>query len=496
MIDALFNLASGFKGLISFMNLVAVFAGAAIGTIVGILPGLGPAATIAILLPLTLGMGPTAGLIMLAGIFFGSQYGGAITSILLRIPGEASSVMTCLDGYEMTKRGRAGAALTASAVGSFFAATIGFVGLTLFAIPLARFALKFGPPEFFVISVVGLSVLIGASGGSFLKNLTMVVLGLMLSSVGTDPIVGSIRFDFGFSPLSKGIDYVPVLIGIFGMAEVIHWTITREKYTEEIKSIRFRDLYPTREEWRRMMPAIFRGGVIGFFVGLLPGPGAITATYVSYAVEKKTSKRPEEFGHGAIEGVAGPESANNAGSVGQMVPLLALGLPFSAVTAMMLGALQMQGIATGPMFIVQQPDIFWTLIASFYVGNLVLLCFNLPLIGIFALVLRTPMWVLMSVVTLLCIVGTYSLGNEMIDVWIMVIFGVIGFFMRRFEYEAAPLVLGMVFGPIMEGSLSQSMILFQGNILGLWGRPVSASILSIAILIFLPVVLIKVCRRK
>ncbi len=496
MIETFFNLAHGFKGLITFMNLIAVFAGTVIGTIVGILPGLGPAATIAILLPITLGMGPTAGLIMLAGVFFGSQYGGSTTSILLRIPGEASAVITCLDGYEMTKKGRAGAALTASAVGSFVAATIGFIGLTIFAIPLARLALKFGPPEYFAISFFGLLLLTNVSGGSFLKNLTMVVIGIMLSTVGMDPIVGLIRFNYGFNTFSKGIDYIPVLIGLFGMAEIIHWTITKESYPERMKPIRLRDLYPTREEWRRMVPPILRGGVIGFFTGLLPGPGAITATYVSYAVEKKISKRPEEFGHGAIEGVAGPESANNAGSVGQMVPILALGLPFSALTAMMLGALQMQGITPGPLFIVQRPDIFWVVIASFYLGNLVLLFFNLPLIGLFALVLRTPMWILMSVVTLICLVGTYSLGNELLDVWIMLAFGVVGFFMRRYEYQAAPLVLGMVFGPILERSLSQSLLLFQGNILGLWGRPISATILSVSLPTFFILAFIKVFRRK
>lgn len=479
--EALVNLSHGFSALLTIPNLAAVLVGCLIGTMVGVLPGLGPSATMAILLPITLGMGPATGLIILSGVLFGSQYGGSITSILLRIPGEASSVITCLDGNEMAKKGRAGAALAASAVGSFVAATIGLIGLTIFAMPLARFALKLGPPEYFAIALVGLLVLANVSGGSFLRCMAMVVAGAALTTVGTDPILGSPRFSTVFLPAGKEIDYIPVLMGLFGMAEIINWVMTRERYPQIATSVRFRDLYPTREEWRRMLAPILRGGVVGFFVGLLPGPGAVTSTYVSYAMERKISKRPEEFGRGAIEGVAGPESANNAGAVGQMVPLLSLGLPFSALTAILLGCIQMQGITPGPMFIARQPEIFWLVIASFYLGNVVLLCLNFPLVGVFAMILRIPMWILMSVVTLICIVGTYSLGNELSDVWIMLIFGVIGVLMRRFDFDPAPLVLGMVFGPLMERSLTQSLILFDGNIFGFWERPVSAVILNVGL---------------
>lgn len=494
--EPLINLINGFKGLITLTNLGSVFVGSVLGTVVGILPGLGPGATIAILLPVTLGMGSTAGLIMLSGIIFGAQYGGSTTSILLHIPGEASSVITCLDGYEMTKKGRAGAALTAAAIGSFIAATIGFIGLTIFAMPLARFALKFGPPEYFAIALVGLIVLTNISGGSVLKNTIMVVVGIMLSTIGTDTVSGSTRFDFGSYLLGKGIDYVPVLIGLFGMGEIINWTITKETSPKKLLPVRFRDLYPTREEWRRMISPIFRGGGIGFFTGLIPGPATITSTFLSYTVEKKISKHPEEFGHGAIEGVAGPESANNAAAVGQLVPLLSLGLPFSIYPAMLMGALQMQGITPGPLFIIRHSDIFWVLIASFYLGNFVLLFFNLPMVGVFALVLRIPMWILMSVVTLICIVGTYSLGNDLFDVWVMLGSGIIGYLMQRFDYEAPPLVLGMVFGPILERSLVQSMLLFNGNVSGFWGRSISGTILTLPLLVFLIIALIKSLHHK
>jgi len=324
----------------------------------------------------------------------------------------------------------------------------------------------------------------------------MLVAGILLATVGMDPISGLIRFDFGFYLLAKGIGYVPALIGLFGMGEVITWTLSKKTGPTKLPPVRFRDLYPTREEWRRMPVPIFRGGIVGFFIGLLPGPAAITATYVAYTVEKKFAKRPEEFGHGAIEGVAGPESANNSASAGQMVPLLSLGLPFSAYTAMLLGALQMQGITPGPLFIVRRPDVFWVLIASFYLGNIVLLCLNLPLVGLFSLVLRIPMWILMSVVTLICTVGTYSIDNQLLDVWVMLAFGIIGFLMRRFDYQAPPFVLGMVFGPLLEHSFIQSVRLFHGNILGFWQRPISGTILTIPFLALIIIGLIKWLRRK
>lgn len=481
--DTLFDLYSGFAGLLSVENLLAVFIGAVLGTVVGVLPGLGPVATMAILLPVTLSMGPAAGLVLLTGVFYGAQYGGSTTSILLRMPGEATSVITCLDGYEMTKQNRAGPALTAAAVGSFIAGTIGFMAITFFALPVSKLAMKLGPPELFAISACGLMVLSNTSGGDFWKNLLMILVGVMLSTVGTDAITGTIRFDYGFYKLSRGIDYIPVLIGLFGMAEIIYWALSRKDQPVPVPRVRIRDLYPKRADSRRMFPAMFRGSIVGFLVGLLPGPGAILSTYASYALEKKLSRRPEEFGHGAIEGVAGPESANNSALAGGLIMLLSLGLPFSGVTAILLGALTMHGIAPGPTFIAERPEVFWVFIASLYLGNLVMLVLNLPLVPLFVMILRIPMRVLMPLITLLCIVGTYSLANQWIDVWIMLIMGGLGFLMRMFDFEAPPLVLGMVFGPLLEVSFGQSLIMFHNDIWGFWSRPISGVFLGLAILV-------------
>ena len=482
LLDAIIGLSYGFAGLLSVENLLAVFIGAVLGTVVGVLPGLGPVSTMAILLPITLSMGPAAGLVLLTGVFYGAQYGGSTTSILLRIPGEATSVITCLDGYEMTKQNRAGAALTAAAIGSFIAGTIGFVAVTLFALPVSRIAPKLGPPELFAISACGLIVLSNTSGGAFLKNLLMILIGIMLSTVGTDVITGTIRFDYGFYELSRGIEYVPVLIGLFGMAEIIQWTLSKKEQPSQVAKVRICDLYPTREDSRRMLPAMFRGSIVGFLVGLLPGPGAILSTYASYALEKKLSRNPEEFGRGAIEGVAGPESANNSALAGGLIMLLSLGLPFSGVTALLLGALTMHGIAPGPTFIAERPEIFWVFIASLYLGNFVMLILNLPLVPLFVMILRIPMNVLMPLITLICIIGTYSLSNQLIDVWIMLAMGVFGFLMRLFDFQAPPLVLGMVFGPLLEVSLGQSLIMFHNNIWGFWGRPISGVFLGLAVL--------------
>jgi putative tricarboxylic transport membrane protein len=495
-VDTLAGLYSGFAGLLSAENLLATLTGAVLGTVVGVLPCLGPVATMAILLPITLSMGPAAGLVLLTGVFYGAQYGGSTTSILLRIPGEATSVITCLDGYEMTKQNRAGPALTAAAIGSFIAGTIGFIAITLFALPVSKLALKFGPPELFSISACGLLVLSNTSGGNFWKNLMMIFVGVMLATVGTDAITGTVRFDYGFYKLSRGIDYIPVLIGLFGMAEIIHWALSRKAEPAPVAKVRMRDLYPTREDTRRMVPAMFRGSIVGFLVGLLPGPGAILSTYASYALEKKLSRRPQEFGHGAIEGVAGPESANNSALAGGLIMLLSLGLPFSGVTAILLGALTMHGIAPGPTFIAERPEVFWIFIASLYLGNVVMLILNLPLVPLFVAILRIPMRVLVPLITLMCIVGTYSLANQWVDVWIMLATGAFGLLMRVFDFEAPPLVLGMVFGPLLEVSFGQSLVMFNNNLMGFWARPLSGIFLGLAILI--PVVsgLVKLYWRR
>ncbi len=494
--DTLLGLYSGFAGLLSAENLLATLVGAVLGTVVGVLPGLGPVATMAILLPITLSMGPAAGLVLLTGVFYGAQYGGSTTSILLRIPGEATSVITCIDGYEMTKQHRAGPALTAAAIGSFIAGTIGFLAITFFALPVSKIALKLGPPELFSISACGLFVLSNTSGGNFWKNLLMILIGVMLSTVGTDAITGTIRFDYGFYQLSRGIDYIPVLIGLFGMAEIIHWALSKNEQPVPVAKVRIRDLYPRREDSRRMFPAMFRGSIVGFLVGLLPGPGAILSTYASYALEKKISKRPQEFGHGAIEGVAGPESANNSALAGGLIMLLSLGLPFSGVTAILLGALTMHGIAPGPTFIAERPEVFWVFIASLYLGNLVMLILNLPLVPLFVMILRIPMRILVPLITLICIIGTYSLANQWVDVWIMLLMGVFGFLMRVFDFEAPPLVLGMVFGPLLEGSFQQSLVMFNNNVWGFWARPISGLFLGLAIVIPIVGGLIKLYWRR
>ncbi len=496
MLETLSGLLNGFSGLMTVENLVATFLGAFLGTIVGVLPGLGPVATMAILLPITMGMSPTAGLVLLAGIFYGAQYGGSTTSILLSIPGEATSVITILDGYAMTKKNRAGAALTAAAIGSFIAGTMGYLALTFFSVPVAALAPKLGPPEYFAISVCGLIILANTSGGAFSKNMLMVLVGIMLSTVGIHYISGTTRFDFGYYRFGKGIDYVPVLIGLFGMAEVIQWILSKTELPATTFKLRLRDLYPTRTEARRMLAPMFRGGVIGFLVGLLPGPGAILATYASYAFEKKISKHPEEFGQGAIEGVAGPESANNSSMAGGLIMLLSLGLPFSGVTALLLGALQMQGLSPGPTFIREYPQVFWVFVASLFLGNLVMLILNLPLLPLFALILRIPMKILMPLVSLICIIGTYSLSNELMDVWIMLIMGMIGFAMRLFAFQAPPLILGMVFGPLMEKSFGQSTIMFQDHLLRFLGRPVTCMFFGIALLVLGINVFLNLCRYR
>jgi putative tricarboxylic transport membrane protein len=344
-------------------------------------------------------------------------------------------------------------------------------------------AIRFGPPEYFAISLFGLIVLANVSGGSPIKNITMVLVGVMLATVGVDIVSGQVRFDYGIYELSQGIDYVPVLIGLFGMAEIIQMAITREEFRTMLEKIRIRDMFPTREEWRRMIAPMFRGGFLGFIVGLLPGPGSILSTYASYAIEKKISRHPEEFGHGAIEGVAGPEAANNSAVAGMLVILLSLGLPFSGFTALLLGALNMHAIFPGPMFIQKNPEIFWVFIASLYLGNTVLLVLNLPLVGLTAWFLRIPIRFLMPLICLLCLVGTYTLNNRLYDVWIVLVSGIIGYLMRQWKYEAAPLVLGMVLGPILERSLTQSWVIFHGEWWRFWTRPISGVILTVAILV-------------
>jgi putative tricarboxylic transport membrane protein len=489
------GLLLGLQGIIDPHNLLAVVIGCLVGTAVGVLPGIGPTGTMAMLLPLTYALGPTAGMIMLAGIWYGAQYGGSTTSILVNVPGEAASVVTCLDGYQMARKGKAGAALAIAAIGSFVAGTVGVLGLTLFAPPLAEAALDFGPPEYFWIGLLGLLLLSNLSGHSTSKALLMAAFGIMLSTVGMDPNSGVPRFAMGSTTLFGGFDFVPVTMGLFGVAEILSSCGERMKGWEVIK-VRFRDLYPNREEIRRSVGPVCRGSVLGFLVGLIPGPAAVMASFVSYKVERKLSKHPEEFGQGAIEGVAGPESANNSATAGGLVPLLALGLPFAPPTAVLLGGLMIHGVVPGPLMMIQYPQLFWTVIASMYLGNIILLILNLPLVGVFASITRVRPAIVLPVVLILCVIGAYAVNYSVFDVWVMLAFGILGYVLRRFDFEAAPVVLGLVLGRILENSLRQSLVILDGNVWNFWSRPLSAILMICVILAVALPPLVRIFLRK
>ena len=461
-------------------NFLACFLGAVLGTLVGVLPGLGPAAAMALLLPVTSGLGPTGGLIMLAGIYYGAMYGGSTTSILVNVPGEPASVVTAIDGYRMARKGRAGAALAVAAIASFVAGTMSVIALQLFAPLVAKAALAFGPAEYFALTLLGVILLSNLSGKSRLKSLTMVTVGIMLSTVGMDPLGGTGRFTFSYVPAQAGLSFVAVTTGLFGVAEVLFLMAERNGQVN-LLPVKFRELYPSREELRRSLPPMLRGGVLGFLVGLMPGPAATIASFVSYGLERRISKHRHEFGQGAIEGVAGPEAANNAACGGGMVPLLSLGLPFTPATAVLLSGMLLMGVTPGPFLLRDNPHVFWGVIGSFYIGNLMLLILNLPLVGIFARVAQIPSNYLMPGVLVLCIVGAYGDNNNLFDVWVMLGAGVVGYLLRKFDFEPASLVLGLVLGPIMERSGLQALTIEQGNISGLWASPVSATIFLLAL---------------
>ncbi len=478
--DIVTMLLNGFYVSILPANLLACIVGVLIGTLVGVLPGIGPVGTIALLLPFSFNLDATASLIMFAGIYYGSMFGGSTTSILLNVPGEASSVVTCLDGYAMAKKGRAGAALAIAAIGSLIAGTMGLIGLTFFAPLMSRLAVTFGPPEYFAIAVVGLILLMKFTGKSMLKSGLMVMVGIMLGTVGLDSLTGVNRFTFDVDELQRGVEFSIVAMGIFGVSEILDTLVQTNRETD-VQSFKFRELYPNREEIRRSVLPIFRGGIIGFLVGLLPGPAATISTFVSYAVEKKQSKRPEEFGQGAIEGVAGPESANNAAASATMIPLLSLGLPFSASSAILLSGFLIHGIVPGPTLVTQNPDLFWGLIASMYLGNVILLIVNLPLVGVFTWILKIPINILMPIVLMITMTGAYSINNSIFDVALLILFGILGFFMKQADYEPAPLALGLILGPVLENGLAQGLIIGDGHIWFLFSRPISGTILWLGV---------------
>jgi len=484
--DVIHNVLYGFQVALQPVNLMYCFMGTLIGTLVGVLPGLGPAAAIALLLPSTFHTTPVSATIMLAGIYYGAMYGGSTTSILVNIPGEAASVVTCLDGHKMALKGRAGPALGIAAFGSFIAGTFGVIALTITGPILSGVALRFGPPEYFAMMIVGITVLTYLSSGSMVKSLLMAAVGLILGGVGMDAISGKYRFTYGLQVLADGVGLVPVVMGLFGITEVLENIETDLK--RDILSAKVKNLLPTAKDWKDSAAPIGRGTVLGFFMGLVPGGGAIIASFASYAIERKLAKHPEEFGHGAIQGVAGPEAANNSAASGNFIPLLTLGIPCNAVMAILLGALMIHGLQPGPLLMTKAPDLFWGTIVSMYIGNVMLLVLNLPLIGLWVKVLKVPYYLLYPLILLFCLIGAYSLNNSAGDVLVMLIFGIVGYLMRKFRYDGAPLVLALVLGPMLEEAFRQSLMLSKGDFSIFISRPLSLAFLIVAaLLIVLPI---------
>ncbi|MGG5822010.1 tripartite tricarboxylate transporter permease [Falsiroseomonas sp. HW251] len=486
MMESLAGLAQGFGVAMTAANLLWCLVGVALGTAVGVLPGLGPTATISLLLPITYRLDATASLIMLSGIYYGAMYGGSITSILVKIPGEASSIVTCIDGHEMARRGRAGAALGISAFGSFIAGVVATFGVALAGPPLAGLALAFGPAEYTALVLFGLVLVTQIGEGSRLRALLMAALGLLASAIGLDPISGMPRFTFGIVELQDGLDIAVLAMGLFGVAEVLALAAARDDKAQMIDSPRgLRALLPDRADWRASAAPIGRGSVLGFVLGLLPGGGALISSFASYVMERRLAKDPSRFGQGAIEGVAGPESANNAAAQASFVPLLSLGIPSNVVMGVMIGALMIQGIAPGPMLAAQRPDLFWGVIASMLVGNVMLLVLNIPLLPVFVALLRVPQRILAPLILLFCVVGAYSLQNSAFDVVMVGIFGVLGFLLRLVKLDPAPFMLAFVLGELLEKSLRQALLIGIGSPMILVQKPISATLLVMAALVLL-----------
>jgi putative tricarboxylic transport membrane protein len=481
------NLALGLGVALTWQNLLYCLAGCLLGTLIGVLPGIGPVTTIAMLLPITFTLPPISALIMLAGIYYGAQYGGSTTAILVNIPGESSSVVTCLDGYQMARQGRAGPALGMSALGSFFAGTVATFVIALAAPPLAEVALKFGPAEYFALMTTGLILAVVLARGSVIKAICMVLLGLLLGLVGTDVNSGTQRFSFGISELSDGIGFVAVAMGCFGFTEIIRNLELKE--SREVFTSKVGNLLPSWEEIKLCTPAVLRGTILGSCLGVLPGGGALLASFAAYTVEKKISKNRANFGKGAIEGVAAPESANNAGAQTSFIPLLTLGIPSNAIMAMMIGAMMIQGIAPGPQIMTERPQLFWGMIASMWIGNLMLVILNLPLIGMWIKLLEVPYRLMYPAILLFCGIGVYSLQNSAFDVMMTAIFGVFGYICLKLESEPAPLMLGFILGPLMEENLRRAMLLSRGDPSVFFQRPISATLLSIAIIMLIIIAL-------
>ena len=474
------HIGLGFSVALSLVNLLYCLAGVFLGTLIGVLPGLGPTATIAMLLPVTFTLPPVSALIMLAGIYYGSQYGGSTTSILVNVPGEAASVVTALDGYQMAQKGRAGVALATSAIGSFFAGSVATIVLALFAPPLAEIALKFGPAEFFSLMVLGLLASLVLARGSLLHASGMVVLGLLLGLVGADVNSGAQRYTFDIPQMADGIGFVVVAMGMFGLAEVVR-NLENENDRPKIVT-KITSLMPTKEDWKRIVGPILRGTAIGSALGILPGSGSILGSFAAYAIEKKVSKNSAEFGKGAIEGVAAPESANNAGAQTSFIPMLTLGIPSNPVMALMIGAMVIQGIQPGPSVITEQPALFWGIIVSMWIGNLFLVILNLPMVGMWVKIVSVPYQYLFPAILVFCGIGVFSLNNTEFDVYLMALFGVVGYFFVKLDCEPAPMLLAFILGPMMEEYLRRALLLSRGNPMIFIERPISATMLALAAL--------------
>lgn len=496
--DLLHNLALGFSVALTVTNLVYCMIGVLIGTLVGVLPGLGAFATIALLLPITYGLEPTTALIMLAGIFYGAQYGSSTTSILINMPGETSGVITVLDGYQMARQGRAGEALLVSAVGSFVAGSVATIVIAAFAPPLANIALQFGPAEYFSLMVLGLIGAIVLARGSVIKAIGMAILGLLFGLVGTDVSTGTQRFTFGIVDLYNGLDFVVVAMGVFGVTEIIvnleEAEEDRKSYTNSVRGLGMWRL--SREDIRRAWPAVLRGTVVGSLIGILPGGGALLSSFASYAVEKKLAKEPERFGRGAIEGVAGPESANNAGSQTSFIPMLTLGLPSNVVMALMIGALMIHNIQPGPQVMTNNPELFWGLIVSMWIGNIMLVILNLPLIGIWIKLLTVKYRILFPAILAVCCIGVFTVSNSSSLVLLMALFGVLGYFFVKLHFEPAPMLLGFILGPMMEEYLRRAMTISHGSPTVFFTRPLSLTLLILALIFLVATMIPSIARRR
>jgi putative tricarboxylic transport membrane protein len=485
------DLMNGFSSVLTPSLLLMCFLGVLMGQIIGVLPGIGPATAIALLLPLTYGSSPTAAIILFAGIYYGAQYGGTLTSVLISVPGESSTVMTAIDGYQMAQQGRAGVALGIAAIGSFIAGTLGTLGLMLIAPPLAKVALAFGPPEYFALVLLGLTAL-AAVGGDVLKGLTAGVAGLLLGTIGIDPQVGVPRFDFGRIWLLDGVEFIVLTVALFGVGEVLaSCTLGAARPVVKVTNV-----LPSWADWKQSWRAILRGSGIGFVIGVLPAAGATIASFVSYIVERNLARDPSRFGKGAIEGVAGPEASNNAASAGAMVPMLSLGVPGSGTTAVILGALIMFGLRPGPDMFTTNATLVWAVIASMYIGNIILLVLNLPLAGLFAKFLEVPYYWLYPPILALCVAGVYSQDNSIQDCWLLIGFGALGWLMKRYDWPAAPMILGLVLGTLFETTLRQSMTISHGSGAIFFTRPISATLLAIAFLLIVAPTMIRLVRSR